>query len=1497
MEKYGIIPGGYKPPHAGHYNMAIWLATNTDADKIIIKIGSKARDGVTREESIKLWDLYKDSDPNPASKKLEILPSENPSPVTDAYEFIDKIAPEGSLVYLGLGEKDEADKRFNNVYKYAEPRNIQVEKIFIPTQAGGVSGTQMREYIANNDKKNFQKYLPSHLNTEQKDLAWNLVTKEESGEVQNVLEGFELYEIPNNQPLNIEAKGYRAGVFNPDQPAETIKDRLSPIAKSKVGLLGTGYYYFGNIEDAKNLRDTSGYEGLSEIDLSKYNLFQPDDPQGFYNNLKEVTYYLSTLKKEDLKDPEVIDNIEDAVEGFSSYIKLDKNKVQKAFLSFIEDIIKGNDGDLLSNRMMDKIYDGIDFSNTSLDNFGVGSVIFKGKLKKGTYGPAEENEINEEKKEYNKLEFYKKYYTNLTPTPFKVNIKDDDIVISGIKKEQVNEEKIPGGLAKGLSIKDLAKKHKLPVEDIKKQLEKGIKVELEHTTSKQVAREIAMDHVFEDPKYYDKLSTIEEIGGATMNDQEKKAHQTKLNKLKKVMDKQGDKYVEYPKLPNTVIGVKNVYKEIISKDFWKKIFENPQVKEKFDKVINEIGDATLSFDYEPIEKFNNDYATSFKIDDNTTITVGAMVYPNSMIKEQLRVLGINTPLNKNDKGLDFEFNVRGLGYDKPEEIDLNKGQLYKTMGTIVNILKDIVSKEPDIRFIFFMASKGGKGKGGEQRRNLYNAYLKKQLPQAKIIFSGPIGYKADAGAIYDLKPNQTNINEGGAAGHMAHPFDLPQVKTGKDLLNIFKQTVTSLKSTPASLKIDGVNASIRLINTENGKTFALDRGSKKELDLKGVTKNDLEVRFGQGHGMIVIGNQVLDLFNEALPSIKPALEKLGLWNNPNIMLNIEYVAGKTNVQDYGKNFLAIHGLLEVKEIEKQGARGTITQRVTSEYSYSDSDIQLLLKELEPIAKKQGFEVYGSVPTTLEKEPNFSSVLSQTYSVEYSDKTETKSLNQWLSEIKVPEGETVTINIDGVKKKIAAISKQVYFSILNGEKVDDLFDTEDDIQKAIGGFVTYLATEKLGDAILDVTSSPMGGGNEHEGLVIRDPKISPNPFKITGKFITQGVQSAFRNEGVDLEGYIKYKFNENTEFRVKINKNLNERFKVEIVEEDGKTYQFIEYNPSIKKKLKESNLSNTAISKDGEPIIVWRAQKDDRKQGVERAGGNRGIYFSANKDSVKIYGGNIKPYHLNIKNPIVLKDKEWYLSSMSETTYEWLIRQGYDGAIWLRNGEMYEIIAFYPEQVIPINNINEGMYDQIIGQTIKRMWPSIKISKTLDVPTIEGYKVFELPVKSNRLDFNLITYVKRDKDLAKPYVVHAEAAPEDSEIYIYIVLREEEKVYSDIQADLRDLLRHEIEHLTQSGPNARIGKGEIDDKLRQKIMMNTDNPEIAYQYYLLPDEIPAMVQGIYNKAKTQKIPFVQAVENYLDQAEDENWILPKHRNIIKKTWFKYAKVNLPKAQGL
>lgn len=78
-------------------------------------------------------------------------------------------------------------------------------------------------------------------------------------------------------------------------------------------------------------------------------------------------------------------------------------------------------------------------------------------------------------------------------------------------KDYIAEKEIfKGGMADGMSPQDLADKHKVPVEEIEDALKKGQNVELEHTDNPDAAYEIAKDHIFEDPKYYDKLATIEE---------------------------------------------------------------------------------------------------------------------------------------------------------------------------------------------------------------------------------------------------------------------------------------------------------------------------------------------------------------------------------------------------------------------------------------------------------------------------------------------------------------------------------------------------------------------------------------------------------------------------------------------------------------------------------------------------------------------------------------------------------------------------------------------------------------------------------------------------------------------------------------------------------------------------------------------------------------------------------------------------------------------------
>ncbi len=75
-------------------------------------------------------------------------------------------------------------------------------------------------------------------------------------------------------------------------------------------------------------------------------------------------------------------------------------------------------------------------------------------------------------------------------------------LVNGIKKlheGKVKEDLLGGGLANG----------KKPEDFDQIELTKGIRVEMEHTADTLIAREIAMDHLTEDPNYYIKLAKME----------------------------------------------------------------------------------------------------------------------------------------------------------------------------------------------------------------------------------------------------------------------------------------------------------------------------------------------------------------------------------------------------------------------------------------------------------------------------------------------------------------------------------------------------------------------------------------------------------------------------------------------------------------------------------------------------------------------------------------------------------------------------------------------------------------------------------------------------------------------------------------------------------------------------------------------------------------------------------------------------------------------------
>jgi len=123
-----------------------------------------------------------------------------------------------------------------------------------------------------------------------------------------------------------------------------------------------------------------------------------------------------------------------------------------------------------------------------------------------------------------------------------------------------------------------------------------------------------------------------------------------------------------------------------------------------------------------------------------------------------------------------------------------------------------------------------------------------------------------------------------------------------------------------------------------------------------------------------------------------------------------------------------------------------------------------------------------------------------------------------------------------------------------------------------------------------------------------------------------------------------------------------------------------------------------------------------------------------------------------------------------------------------------------------------------------------------------------------------------------------------EVRMQIDPAEYPRVLSSIAMNLRDTLRHEIEHVTQSGWNTIDGKYiSSDAALRNKI---ESGKLPAARYFTLPKEIPAMLQGLYFKAKKSKQPFKTVVDEYLSMWVENETITPQEKENILITWRSY-----------
>ena len=181
-----LYPGAYKPPHRGHFNVVKSLLDGTyngsiydkdhyketgaellkgrsnkkpKIDKVLVFVGAGERNGITKDESISIWEVY--------SKYLgnvEIIDGGS-NPMFAAKDYA-QANPESEFVSVtGIrGDKDFVDLRRVTTYKNAP----NVQGLALAAEPGsGIRATDFRKNILSGNLDKITDFFPESLSSEE----------------------------------------------------------------------------------------------------------------------------------------------------------------------------------------------------------------------------------------------------------------------------------------------------------------------------------------------------------------------------------------------------------------------------------------------------------------------------------------------------------------------------------------------------------------------------------------------------------------------------------------------------------------------------------------------------------------------------------------------------------------------------------------------------------------------------------------------------------------------------------------------------------------------------------------------------------------------------------------------------------------------------------------------------------------------------------------------------------------------------------------------------------------------------------------------------------------------------------------------------------------------------------------------------------------------------------------------------------------------------------
>lgn len=176
--KIGLVPGSYKPYHAGHDAVIRLASKECDKVRVFVSLSDRKRPGEVPVKGSDMQTIWKNHiEPSlPPNVTVEYVSQ----PVRSVYEALGKANEAGSNdEYALYSDPTDLSQNFpeKNFMKYAG--NLYASGKIIPravqrSETVDVSGTKMRDFLAKGDQASFIRNMPKTLNGK---AVWDILSK------------------------------------------------------------------------------------------------------------------------------------------------------------------------------------------------------------------------------------------------------------------------------------------------------------------------------------------------------------------------------------------------------------------------------------------------------------------------------------------------------------------------------------------------------------------------------------------------------------------------------------------------------------------------------------------------------------------------------------------------------------------------------------------------------------------------------------------------------------------------------------------------------------------------------------------------------------------------------------------------------------------------------------------------------------------------------------------------------------------------------------------------------------------------------------------------------------------------------------------------------------------------------------------------------------------------------------------------------------------------